>query len=96
MSSIFNIFILPVTFMKAYAFSNKLLFFNAYFIISRTELQYVLSNGTDIYLCSKMLTLKNVSTTQIYVEVIDGRKRKAAESISIKKKEIVKFFNYKR
>ena len=47
-----------------------------------------------------MLTLKNVSTTQIYVEVIDGRKRKAAESISvnlsIKKKEIVKFFNYKR
>lgn len=34
--------------------------------------------------------------THIYAEVINGRKRKAAESISIKKKGIVKFFNYKR
>ena len=46
----------------------------------------LLSNGTDIYTVSKMLTHKNVSTTQIYAEVIDGRKRQAAESISIKKK----------
>lgn len=47
----------------------------------------LLSNGTDIYTVSKMLTHKNVSTTQIYAEVIDGRKRQAAESISIKKKK---------
>ena len=47
----------------------------------------LLSNGTDIYTVSKMLTHKNVSTTQIYAEVIDGRKREAAESISIKKKK---------
>lgn len=50
----------------------------------------LLSNGTDIYTVSKMLTHKNVSTTQIYAEVIDGRKRQAAESISIKKKKNTK------
>ena len=47
----------------------------------------LLSSGTDIYIVSKMLTHKNVTTTQIYTEVIDQDKRKAAESLRIKKDE---------
>ena len=46
----------------------------------------LLNNGTDIYTVSKMLTHKNVSTTQIYTEVIDDTKRKAAESIHLNTK----------
>lgn len=45
----------------------------------------LLSSGTDIYVVSKMLTHKNVGTTQIYTEVIDADKRKAAEGLKIKK-----------
>lgn len=48
-----------------------------------TNATLLLNNGTDIYTVSKMLTHKNVSTTQIYTEVIDDTKRKAAESIHI-------------
>jgi site-specific recombinase XerD len=33
-----------------------------------------------------MLTHRNVATTQIYTEVMDKNKRKAAESLTIKKK----------
>lgn len=40
--------------------------------------------GTDIYTVSKMLTHKNVSTTQIYAELVDERKRESANKISIK------------
>lgn len=45
----------------------------------------LLSCGTDIYTVSKMLTHKNVGTTQIYTEVMDSDKRKAAERLRIKK-----------
>ncbi len=45
----------------------------------------LLSSGTDIYTVSKMLTHKNVGTTQIYTEVMDSDKRKAAERLRIKK-----------
>jgi integrase len=46
----------------------------------------LLSSGADIYVVSKMLTHKNVGTTQIYTDVMDADKRKAAERLQIKKK----------
>ncbi len=52
-----------------------------------TNATLLLDSGTDIYTVSKMLTHKNVSTTQIYTEVLDKNKRKAAESLKIGKKE---------
>lgn len=45
----------------------------------------LLSSGTDIYVVSKMLTHRNVGTTQIYTDVMDADKRKAAERLKIKK-----------
>ena len=41
------------------------------------------SNGTSIYTVSKLLTHSNVTTTQIYADIVDEDKRKAAESIKI-------------
>ena len=43
-----------------------------------------LAMGTDIYTVSKMLTHKNLSTTQIYLSIVDSKKRKAANRISLK------------
>jgi len=40
--------------------------------------------GTDIYTVSKMLAHKNISTTQIYANIIDEKKREAANKISLK------------
>jgi site-specific recombinase XerD len=40
--------------------------------------------GTDIYTVSKMLTHKNVSTTQIYAELVNSKKRESANKISLK------------
>lgn len=42
-----------------------------------------LSSGTDIYTVSKMLTHKNVSTTQIYADLIGEKKRQAANAIKL-------------
>lgn len=39
--------------------------------------------GTDIYTVSKMLTHKNVSTTQIYADLVDAKKRESANKISL-------------
>ena len=41
----------------------------------------LVSSGSEIYTVSKMLTHKNVSTTQIYADLIDEKKRQAAETI---------------
>ena len=50
-----------------------------------------LTNGTDIYTLSKMMGHTNVRTTQIYGKIVDSKKEKAAQAISIdnlrKKKE---------
>ncbi len=40
--------------------------------------------GTDIYTVSKMLTHKNVSTTQIYADLVNEKKRESANKISLK------------
>ena len=43
-----------------------------------------LAGGTDLYTVSKLMTHSNISTTQIYAEVIDELKRNAAERITLK------------
>ena len=40
--------------------------------------------GTDIFTVSKMLTHKFVSTTQIYAELVNAKKRESANRISLK------------
>jgi integrase len=40
--------------------------------------------GTDIYTVSKMLTHKNVSTTQIYADLVSSKKRESANKISLR------------
>jgi len=40
--------------------------------------------GTDIYTVSKMLTHKNVTTTQIYADLVNAKKRESANRISLK------------
>lgn len=42
-----------------------------------------LSAGTDIFTVSKMLGHKNVKTTQIYLHIIDKKKREASSRISL-------------
>ena len=43
-----------------------------------------IAEGTDIYTVSKMLTHRNVSTTQIYADLVDEKKRESANKISLK------------
>ena len=43
-----------------------------------------ISLGTDIYTVSKMLTHKNVTTTQIYADLVNSKKRETADKISLK------------
>lgn len=52
--------------------------------LRHTYATLLITNGTDIYTVSKMLTHKNVATTQIYAEVVNQKKREAANSISLK------------
>ena len=42
------------------------------------------ASGTDIYTVQHMLSHANVSTTQIYADIVDSSKRKAAERLRIK------------
>ncbi|MBF1447705.1 MAG: site-specific integrase [Prevotella nigrescens] len=43
-----------------------------------------IAQGTDIYTVSKMLTHRNVSTTQIYADLVSSKKRESANKISLK------------
>ena len=43
-----------------------------------------IAGGTDIYTVSKMLTHRNVSTTQIYADLVSDKKRQSANRISLK------------
>ena len=52
--------------------------------LSHTFATLLVTNGTDIYTVSKMMTHKNVGTTQIYAEVASSKKRNASNSISLK------------
>ncbi len=40
--------------------------------------------GTDIYTVSKMLTHKNVTTTQIYADLVSSKKRETVGRIKLK------------
>lgn len=39
--------------------------------------------GTDIYTVSKMLTHKNVTTTQIYADLVSSKKRETVDKIKL-------------
>ncbi len=43
-----------------------------------------IASGTDIYTVSKMLTHKNVTTTQIYADLVNAKKRETVNRISLK------------
>lgn len=43
-----------------------------------------IASGTDIYTVSKMLVHKNVSTTQIYADMVSSKKRETVDKISLK------------
>lgn len=43
--------------------------------------------GTDIYTVSKMLTHKNVATTQIYADLVNAKKRETVDRISLERKK---------
>ena len=51
--------------------------------LRHTYATLLISNDTDIYTLSKMLTHKNVATTQIYADVVNHNKRDAANSITL-------------
>ncbi len=46
----------------------------------------MIAGGADIYTVSKMLTHKNVSTTQIYADLVNEKKKQAADIIKISDK----------
>jgi site-specific recombinase XerD len=43
-----------------------------------------IASGTDIYTVSKMLTHKNVTTTQIYADLVSEKKRDTVNKIRLK------------
>ena len=54
--------------------------------LRHTNATLMLENNIDIYTISHQLTHANVQTTQIYMEVVDEKKRQAANAISLKPK----------
>lgn len=43
-----------------------------------------IASGTDIYTVSKMLVHKNVTTTQIYADLVNDKKRETVNRITLK------------
>ena len=66
--------------LKDGGIKNKITFHG----LRHTHATLLISTGTDIYTISKMLTHKNVATTQIYADVVNQKKRDAANSITLK------------
>ena len=66
--------------LKAAGITKKITFHG----LRHTYATLLITNGTDIYTVSKMLTHKNVATPQIYAEVVNQKKRDAANSITLK------------
>jgi len=52
-------------------------------IFRHTNATLLSSAGIDIYTVSRMLNHKNVGTTQIYADIVDDRKRVAANAIKL-------------
>lgn len=58
-----------------------------YFILHIARHTYAtlqIAAGTDIFTVSKILTHKNVATTQIYAELVSEKKRETVDKISLK------------
>jgi site-specific recombinase XerD len=49
-----------------------------------TYATFQIASGTDIYTVSNMLTHRNVSTTQIYADLVNEKKRERVNKISLK------------
>lgn len=52
--------------------------------LRHTTATLMITNGVDLYTVSKMLTHSDVHTTQIYADVVDMKRRAAANSISLR------------
>ena len=49
-----------------------------------TDATLQIAAGTDIYTVSKMLTHRNVTTTQIYADLVNAKKRETVNKITLK------------
>lgn len=68
------------TWLKAAGIEGKRITFHCF---RHTFATLQVASGTDIYTVQHMLSHANVSTTQIYADIVDSSKRKAAERLRI-------------
>lgn len=68
--------------LKAAGIEGKRITFHCF---RHTFVTLQVASGTDIYTVQHMLSHANVATTQIYADIVDESKRKAAERIKIRK-----------
>lgn len=67
--------------LKAAGITNKHITFHCF---RHTYATLQIAAGTDIYTVSKMLTHKNVYTTQIYADLVNEKKRATVDKITLK------------